>query len=122
MSTRTSVPVQIRGREFRVRTDGNEETLRRVARHLDETLSRIEEKTGTVDSLDVALLAGLNLSREVVELRDAGPQGAVPEGRLAAFKKPRRLEIVASLPRTAATGQVQRTLLVEALALRSPIE
>ncbi len=37
------------------------------------------------------------------------------EGRLAGFKKPRRLECVEALPRTAATGQVQRTLLVETL-------
>jgi acyl-CoA synthetase (AMP-forming)/AMP-acid ligase II len=36
--------------------------------------------------------------------------------RLAAFKHPRRLERVDALPRTAATGQVQRTLLVERLA------
>ena len=35
------------------------------------------------------------------------------EGRLAGFKKPRRLELVDGLPRTAATAQVQRTLLVE---------
>ncbi len=35
------------------------------------------------------------------------------EGRLAGFKKPRRLECLATLPRTPATGQVQRTLLVE---------
>ncbi len=35
--------------------------------------------------------------------------------KLADFKKPRRLECVASLPRTAATGQVQRALLVERL-------
>ena len=35
------------------------------------------------------------------------------DGRLAAFKHPRRLEVVDALPRTAATGQVQRTLLVE---------
>lgn len=33
--------------------------------------------------------------------------------RLAGFKHPRRLEVVASIPRTAATGQVQRRLLVE---------
>jgi fatty-acyl-CoA synthase len=38
--------------------------------------------------------------------------------RLAGFKKPRRLEIVDALPRTAATGQVQRTLLVEQIASR----
>ncbi len=35
------------------------------------------------------------------------------KGRLADFKHPRRVEIVSELPRTAATGQIQRTLLVE---------
>jgi fatty-acyl-CoA synthase len=35
------------------------------------------------------------------------------EGRLAGFKKPRRLVLLDRLPRTAATAQVQRTLLVE---------
>ena len=40
------------------------------------------------------------------------------EGRLAGFKKPRRLECVPELPRTAATGQVQRALLVERIASR----
>jgi acyl-CoA synthetase (AMP-forming)/AMP-acid ligase II len=35
------------------------------------------------------------------------------EGRLARFKQPRRLELVEALPRTAATAQVQRALLVE---------
>ncbi len=34
-------------------------------------------------------------------------------GRLAGFKKPRRMESADALPRTAATGQVQRTLLIE---------
>jgi acyl-CoA synthetase (AMP-forming)/AMP-acid ligase II len=35
------------------------------------------------------------------------------EGRLAGFKKPRRIALMTSFPRTAATSQVQRTLLVE---------
>ncbi len=35
------------------------------------------------------------------------------EGKLAGFKRPRRLELVSELPRTEATRQVQRTLLVE---------
>jgi acyl-CoA synthetase (AMP-forming)/AMP-acid ligase II len=35
--------------------------------------------------------------------------------RLAPFKQPRRIAIVDALPRTAATGQVQRTLIVERL-------
>ncbi len=41
------------------------------------------------------------------------------EGRLAAFKQPRSLAIVDTLPRTAATGQVQRTLIVERLQTES---
>jgi acyl-CoA synthetase (AMP-forming)/AMP-acid ligase II len=40
------------------------------------------------------------------------------EGRLARFKQPRRVETVEALPRTAATGQIQRTLLVERLTGR----
>ena len=40
------------------------------------------------------------------------------EGRLAGFKHPRRVAIVASLPRTAATGQIQRALIVEQLQQR----
>ncbi|MGZ6996395.1 MAG: class I adenylate-forming enzyme family protein, partial [Acidimicrobiia bacterium] len=40
------------------------------------------------------------------------------EGRLAAFKHPRRVEAVQALPRTSATGQVQRTLLVERIGAR----
>jgi acyl-CoA synthetase (AMP-forming)/AMP-acid ligase II len=42
------------------------------------------------------------------------------EGRLAGFKKPRRLELAAALPRTPATGQVQRALLAQQLATRPP--
>ncbi len=42
------------------------------------------------------------------------------EGRLAGFKQPRRVELVEALPRTPATGQVQRTLLVERLTAVAP--
>ncbi len=41
------------------------------------------------------------------------------KGRLAPFKRPRRVEVTDALPRTPATGQVQRTLLLERL-LASP--
>ena len=39
-------------------------------------------------------------------------------GRLAPYKHPRRLAVVDEIPRTAATGQVQRRLLVELVDLR----
>lgn len=69
-----SVSVRIRGHEFRVRSDDDDAALQRVAGYLDETMSKVEEKTGTVDSLSVAMLTALNLAREVVELR-GGQQG-----------------------------------------------
>ena len=37
------------------------------------------------------------------------------EGRLASYKVPRRLELVDKIPRTAATNQVQRTLIIESI-------
>jgi fatty-acyl-CoA synthase len=44
------------------------------------------------------------------------------ETKLAAFKKPRRLELTREIPRTAATGQVQRALIVQQIVSRPPRE
>jgi fatty-acyl-CoA synthase len=38
------------------------------------------------------------------------------DGRLARFKRPRRLVVVDGIPRTPATNQVQRRLLVEEIS------
>jgi cell division protein ZapA (FtsZ GTPase activity inhibitor) len=73
MGTKRAVAVRIRGQEFRVLTDHDEAWLQRVAGYLDDTLASVEERTGTVDSLDVALLTALNLARELVEIRERGP-------------------------------------------------
>ena len=40
------------------------------------------------------------------------------QGKLARFKQPRRLECLDALPRTAATRQIQRRLLVEQILAR----
>ncbi len=83
-----SVSVWIRGHEFRIVSDDDQESLQRVARYLDDTMGKVEERTGTVDSLDVALLTALNLARELVGIRegrlDAGTSGVGP-GRLRAI-------------------------------------
>ena len=81
MSTKPVVAVNIRGQEFRIRTDGDAASLQRVARYLDDTMATVEKKTGTVDSLQLALLSGLNLARELVELRErAGAPGSPAAG------------------------------------------
>lgn len=53
--------------------------------------------------------------RDGADAPDLDAIRAFCDGRLAPFKHPRRLALVDSLPRTAATGQVQRTLIVERL-------
>jgi acyl-CoA synthetase (AMP-forming)/AMP-acid ligase II len=50
-----------------------------------------------------------------IETPDVEAMRAFCRDRLASFKHPRRVVIVDALPRTAATGQVQRTLIVERL-------
>lgn len=80
MSERRSVPVEIRGREFRIRSDEDPEALERIARYVDATMKRVEARTGAIDTLDVAMLTALNLARELVTMRERG--GYVPEDRL----------------------------------------
>jgi cell division protein ZapA (FtsZ GTPase activity inhibitor) len=82
VTTRPTVAVSIRGKEFRIRTDSEPEALQRVASLLDQALSKVERKTGTVDSLDVALLTGLNLARELIDLRETQTLAAGDAERL----------------------------------------
>ena len=70
MASKRTVAVRIRGKDYRIRSEDDEETLQRVAGYLDETLAKVESKTGTVDTLDVALLTALNLARELVAIRE----------------------------------------------------
>jgi cell division protein ZapA (FtsZ GTPase activity inhibitor) len=72
VSSKPVVAVNIRGQEFRIRTDDDEASLQRVASYLDDTMATVERQTGTVDSLQLALLSALNLARELVELRERG--------------------------------------------------
>ena len=73
MASKRAVAVRIRGQEFRILSDDDEAWLQRVAGYLDETMATVEERTGTVDSHDVALLTALNLARELVEIREREP-------------------------------------------------
>ena len=82
MSPRRSVGVRVRGKELRILTDGDEESLQRVAALVDETMARVERRTGAVDTLDVAMLAALNLARELLELREGGSVVAPDADRL----------------------------------------
>jgi len=68
--TKRAVAVRISGQEYRIKSDADESSLQRVANCVDAAMDQIRSRTGTVDSLDVAVLTSLNLAREVLSLRE----------------------------------------------------
>lgn len=62
MSQKQTVPVTIQGREYRIRADGDAANVQRAAELLDETMTKVRTRSGTADSVDVAVLAALNLA------------------------------------------------------------
>lgn len=87
-----TVPVSIQGREYRVRAEGDLSNVQRAAELLDETMNKVRARSGTADSVDVAVLAALNLANAVT----AGRTG---EGAIAGLG--RRIEELARLVETA---------------------
>jgi cell division protein ZapA len=73
VSEKRSVAVRIRGQEFRIRSDESPESLQQIAELVDATMTRVEQRTGAIDTLDVALLTALNLARELMETRSGVP-------------------------------------------------
>lgn len=79
MAGKRTVPVQILGQHFRIRSDGDAARIRRAAALVDETMSRVRARSGSADSLDVAVLAALNIAHRMLALREA--PGGSPPGR-----------------------------------------
>jgi cell division protein ZapA len=73
-----TVPVEILGQEYRIRSDSDASTIRRAAALVDETMAKVRDRTGTVDTLDIAVLTALNIANHLISLRDAA--GATPKG------------------------------------------
>ena len=65
-----SISVEIGGKEYRIRSDADEERLHRLAAAVDQAMQQIRKRTDTVDSHEIAVLTALNLARELVDLRD----------------------------------------------------
>jgi cell division protein ZapA len=71
-----TVAVEILGQEYRIRSDSDAETIRRAAALVDETMAKVRDRTGTVDSLDIAVLTALNIANHLITLRDAAGTGS----------------------------------------------
>lgn len=81
VNSRPSVAVRIAGHEYKIRSDGDDEALVRIAGYVDRAMERVRERTGTVDSLDVAVLTCLNLAREILAIHDQR-SSAMDDGQL----------------------------------------
>lgn len=76
MTAKKTVPVMILGKEYRIRSESDPDTVRRAAILLEDTLERVRSRTGTVDTLDVAVLAALNIANHLVAARSGEAAGA----------------------------------------------
>jgi len=77
--SKRSTAVRIGGKEYRIKSDGDDASLQRVAGYVDETMARICERTGAVDSVEVALLTALNVARELDDIRGAAKAAPLPK-------------------------------------------
>lgn len=68
--SKEAVAVRIAGHNYKILSDGDADRLRTIASYVDKAMSQVRKRTGTVDTLDVAVLTCLNLAREVLALRD----------------------------------------------------
>jgi cell division protein ZapA (FtsZ GTPase activity inhibitor) len=62
VSPKRTVPVTIQGRHYRIRAEGDAGGVERAAELLDETMTKVRARSGTADSVDIAVLAALNLA------------------------------------------------------------
>ena len=49
MSQKRTVPVKIQGREYKIRADGDADSVHRAAALLDDTMSKVRARSGIAD-------------------------------------------------------------------------
>ena len=64
------VRVKIYDREYTLRTTGEPERLHLLCQELDRKMREVAASSGSVDTLKVAILAGLSLAEELSRIRE----------------------------------------------------
>jgi cell division protein ZapA (FtsZ GTPase activity inhibitor) len=82
VSQKRTVPVIIQGRQYRIRADGESAGVERAAVLLDETMTKVRARSGTADSVDIAVLAALNLANALATDRASESSGRDLEERI----------------------------------------
>jgi cell division protein ZapA len=71
---KNSVRVRILGEEYTVRTDASPERTRAVAQHFDRAVRQILSAGHVAETHRAAILAGLQITVELLEARDAADE------------------------------------------------
>lgn len=66
-----SIPVTIYGQSFILRSDSSEDEVRRVADFVNQAIDEVMATNRVADSLNVALLAFLNVAQAYLQLQSA---------------------------------------------------
>ncbi len=68
--TKRTVEVSIMGQKFLVRSDSDEDYVERVADFVNAKVAEITSKSKTIPSLNVVILAAMNIADEFIRSRD----------------------------------------------------
>lgn len=85
MAGKRSVSIRVLGQEYRVRTDAPADELKRVAELVEATMSRLRERTGAVDSRELAMMTAVNLARDLLAERVTRRSGVATAPRMRAL-------------------------------------
>jgi cell division protein ZapA len=65
----TKIQVEIYGQTYSIRAGADPEYIRNIARYVDIKMREIASGTPTVDSMKIAVLAALNITDELFQLK-----------------------------------------------------
>ncbi len=62
--------VEILGREYSIRSSEEEERVQEIAAYVNQKIKEVSEKSSTVSTLNVAILAAMNIANEYFQSRE----------------------------------------------------
>ena len=62
--------ISIMGQKFMIKSDSNDDYIRRVAGFVDQKIAEVMQSTKSVASLNVAILAAMNIADEYFKFRN----------------------------------------------------
>lgn len=85
MARKRTVAIRVLGLEYRVRTEAPPDELQRVADLVEATMNRLRERTGAVDTRELAMMAAVNLARDLLTERSARRASSAASPRVGAL-------------------------------------